>query len=329
MIDKIGIIGLGSIGRRHLRLVRELRPSIIIVALRRREGKALPEDKIADKVVYTMVDAIADGIQAAVIATPAAYHLGQASELLRAGIHILVEKPLSISMEGINELIETREETGLVSLVGYCLRQDPSAKKFKKILDREDIGQILHVDVDCGSYLPDWRPDQDYHQSVSARKELGGGVLLELSHELDYINWFFGSIKSVSAVLQNSGVLGIEVEDSVDLILQTEGGIPVSVHLDFNTNEHRRKCIVRCSKGDLIWDIFNKKVCWKPPADPVKTDSFLQDKDEIYRLQLHHFFDCIENNKEPAVSLIDGAKVMQIVEAARESSTKGKKVTLA
>ena len=83
------------------------------------------------------------------------------------------------------------------------------------IINSKKIGQILHVQVDCGSYLPDWRKGTDYRESVSAKAELGGGVLLELSHELDYIRWFFGEMISISANIQNSGTLGIDVEDDI------------------------------------------------------------------------------------------------------------------
>ena len=89
-------------------------------------------------------------------------------------------------------------------------------------------------------------------------------MLLELSHELDYIRWFFGEMKSVSAKIQNSGTLDINVEDSVDMIFASEQGYSVSVHLDFNSGDTRRKCVARCSNGDLIWDAVANEVIWRP-----------------------------------------------------------------
>ena len=87
----------------------------------------------------------------------------------------------------------------------------------------------------CYSYLPDWRSKRNYSKTSSAMKKLGGGVLLDLSHELDYIRWFFGEMKSVFANIQNSGTLDIDVEDSVDMIFESDKGFSVSVHLDFNS----------------------------------------------------------------------------------------------
>ena len=216
-----------------------------------------------------------------------------------------------------------------MGLVGYCLRFDPAAGQFKKMLAVDKISQILHIRVDCGSYLPDWRSNQDYRQSVSARKELGGGVLLELSHELDYIRWFFGPMESVTAVLHNSGTLGLDVDESAELIFKTVEGLPVSVHLDFNSRIPRRKCVTSCSKGNLTWDAHQKTVIWQPDEGPEKIETFSHGRDEIYQLQLRHFFDCVENNRDPVISLEDGAEVLRMVEGARESGAKGKTVALA
>ena len=328
MIDHLAIIGLGSIGRRHLRLAREFRSELKITAIRSDSVKVVPEENIADNVVYTMNEAIESGIQAAVIATPAVLHLGQVRELVQAGIHILVEKPLSDTMEGVNELIKTQKESGLVGLVGYCFRYDPAALKFRELLNNDKTGQILHVTVDCGSYLPDWRPGENYKKSVSAKNKLGGGVLLELSHELDYIRWFFGAIKNVHASLNTSGTLDIEVEDSADMILESVLGFNIAVHLDFNSRSIRRSCRARCTKGDLVWDAVAQKVNWHPVDNLEEEESLGHDRDYIYREQLQHFFACIEKDQTPVVTLDDGAKVLHIVEAARESSAKSKTVSL-
>ena len=328
MINNIGIVGLGSIGKRHLRLARKLRPEIKIIAVRSGKGEKVEEEKIADKIVYNMEDTINTGIQAAIIATPATFHVDQALRLMNLGIHVLIEKPLSHSLENVDELLRAAVEFDAVGLVGYCLRYDPAALKFKEILATEKIGQILSVQVICSSYLPDWRLNMDYHQSVSAKKELGGGVLLELSHELDYIRWFFGDMKSVYANIQNSGTLDIDVEDSADMIFESDKGFSVSVHLDFNSRNTRRECIVRCSNGDLTWDAIANKVTWQTANGSEELETYKNDRDYIYKEQLKHFFDCIENNKEPAVNIDDGAIVLNMIESAKKSYKIGKKVAI-
>ena len=328
MINNIGIVGLGSIGCRHLRLARELRSDLNIIAVRSRKGKKIEEEKLVDSVVYSLEDAIDCGIKAAIIATPAVYHVQQAIKLMEKGIHVLIEKPLSHSLHNMTELLKVNKKTKTVALVGYCLRYNSGALKFFDIINSKKIGQILHVQVDCGSYLPDWRKGTDYRESVSAKAELGGGVLLELSHELDYIRWFFGEMKSVSAKIQNSGTLDINVEDSVDMIFASESGFPVSVHLDFNSRYTRRKCIARCANGDLIWDAVANKVIWLPANGFEELKTYKNDRDYIYKEQLKHFFNCIEKKKLPSVSLDDGAIVLNMIESAKKSHKIGKKVAI-
>ena len=143
--------------------------------------------------------------------------------------------------------------------------------------------------MECGSYLPEWRERQDYRQSVSANSDLGGGVLLELSHDLDYIRWFFGEMKSVYAKIQNSGTLDIDVEDSVDIIFESERGFSASVHLDFNTRNTRRKCIAKCSEGNLSWDAFGNKVIWQPVDGLEEVEMYQNDRNYVYKEQLKHF----------------------------------------
>jgi predicted dehydrogenase len=328
MIDHLAVIGLGSIGRRHLRLARELRPEMRITVVRSGTGKAVPEENLADTVLYGLEDALARGVQAAVLASPAVCHLSQAASLLRSGVHVLVEKPLSHSTDGIDEVLQAWKQSGLVGMVGYCLRHDAAALKFKEMLETQTCGRLMHVRVECGSFLPDWRADQDFRQSVSAKRALGGGVLLELSHELDYIRWFFGPMKSVTAVLLNSGSLGLDVEESADLVFTTASSVPVSVHLDFNTRTTRRSCIARFSDGELAWNAVDRTVVWRSTSGGAFSERFIQDRDDVYRRQLQNFFDSIEKSASPSVSLEEGVEVLRLVEAARASDGAGKTVIL-
>ena len=329
MINNIGIIGLGSIGRRHLRLVKELRPELNIIAVRSGKGKKVGEEKLLDAVVHSLEEAIDYGIEAAIIATPAVFHVQQAINLMEKGIHVLIEKPLSHSLDNVNELLRVKKESKAVGLIGYCLRYNTGALKFNDMLNNKILGQVLHVQIDCGSYLPDWRKGQDYRKSVSAKSDLGGGVLLELSHELDYIRWFFGEMKSVYAIIQNSGTLDIDVEDSVDMIFESQHGFPISVHLDFNTRNTRRKCIASCSNGDLTWDAISDTVLWRSAEGIEEMELYENDRNYVYKEQLKHFFNCIENDEQPLVSLDDGYAVLKIIESAKKSYKTGKKVAIA
>ena len=328
MIDHIAIVGLGSIGRRHLRLVRKLLPNAKVVAVRTNNSNRIEEEKIADEIFYTLEEAIESGIDAAIISTPATYHINQLNMLIEADIHVLVEKPLSDSIENFDKLLDANRLRQTVILVGYCLRYDPAALKFRDMLISNKTGEILHANIDCGSYLPKWRPGQDYRHSVSARAELGGGVLLELSHELDYSQWFFGKIENVFARLRNSDTLDVDVEDSAEILLDSSMGFTICIHLDFNSTSIRRKCIVRGTNGDLVWDVISNVLVLDLKDEPMQEIKFEHDRDFIYTEQLKHFFNCIENGQLPRVSLEDGIKTLRLIEAARISNGKGHLVTV-
>ena len=328
MINCLAIVGLGSIGRRHLRLISEIRPDIKIIVVRSGHGSACDEEKMAVKVTDSIGDAIKEGIQAAIISSPATLHLKQSLELAKNGIHLLIEKPISHTSDRVKELLKIVNENRITTMVGYVLRYDLGAMKFKNWLDNKVKGKILHARIECGSYLPDWRPDQDYRKTVSALSELGGGVLLELSHEIDYLYWFFGKPKDVQAQIRNSGTLDINVEDQVDLLMTSEQGYCISVQIDFNRRHVERKCKVLTTEGELIWDAVNKNVTWKGVNKEQFKYEYNNERNSIYRKQLEVFFDCIENDNDPIVTVKDGINVISLIDAVRNASEKGIKVSL-
>ena len=328
MLNCLAIVGLGSIGRRHLRLISEIRPDIKIIVVRSGHGSACDEEKMAVKITDSIGDAIKEGIQAAIISSPATLHLKQSLELAKNGIHLLIEKPISHTSDRVKELLKIVNENRITTMVGYVLRYDLGAIKFKNWLDNKIKGKILHARIECGSYLPDWRPDQDYRKTVSALSELGGGVLLELSHEVDYLYWFFGKPKDVQAQIRNSGTLDINVEDQVDLLVTSEQGYCISVQIDFNRRHVERKCKVLTTEGELIWDAVNKNVTWKGVNKEQFKYEYNNERNSIYRKQLEVFFDCIENDNDPIVTVKDGINVISLIDAVRNASEKGIKVSL-
>ena len=328
MLNCLAIVGLGSIGRRHLRLISEIRPDIKIIVVRSGHGSACDEEKMAVKITDSIGDAIKEGIQAAIISSPATLHLKQSLELAKNGIHLLIEKPISHTSDRVKELLKIVNENRITTMVGYVLRYDLGAMKFKNWLDNKVKGKILHARIECGSYLPDWRPDQDYRKTVSALSELGGGVLLELSHEIDYLYWFFGKPKDVQAQIRNSGTLDINVEDQVDLLMTSEQGYCISVQIDFNRRHVERKCKVLTTEGELIWDAVNKNVTWKGVNKEQFKYEYNNERNSIYRKQLEVFFDCIENDNDPIVTVKDGINVISLIDAVRNASEKGIRVSL-
>ncbi|MBV5341807.1 MAG: Gfo/Idh/MocA family oxidoreductase [Deltaproteobacteria bacterium] len=333
LINRILIVGIGSIGKRHLRIARELFPDANIRVLRHQECLSIPE--YADGCFSIIEQAVEFLPQIAVIANPAPFHLSVAQQLVEVGVHLLIEKPLSTSIVGVNKLIETCHNQGLVLMIGYNLRYLPSLQKFRNLLLNGAIGRVLSIRCEIGQYLPSWRPDIDYRQNVSARLELGGGVLLELSHELDYLRWIFGEVDWVKGTLSRQSTLEIDVEDTAHLILgfmhkDASFQLIGTVNLDFIRHDTTRNCTAIGENRTLRWNGLTGVVELYEAGAKEWREIFHHNhqRDDSYRTEWQNFIDCVKERKMPLVTGEDGLKVLQIIEAARISALTGGQVTI-
>ena len=328
MIKRILIVGSGSAGSRHLRLARTLFPNSEIKVLRHRSQSDIPE--FSNGCFSTIEEVNQFAPQIAVIANPSTFHTQIAHELALGKVHLLIEKPLSSAVEGVAELIKVCRENNLVLMVGYNLRFAPSLQFFRGLLSKEVIGDLLSVRCEVGQYLPSWRTETDYRQGVSARKELGGGALLELSHEIDYLRWVFGEVDWVRATLSQQSKLEIDVEDSVHMtigFLSTKGEKQLvgTLNLDLIRHDHTRMCIVIGEKGTLRWNGLTGEVHLFEfgASDWKKLYGREPQRDETYIAEWRDFIDSIQEKKNPQITGDDGLKVLQVIEAARISSSTG------
>ncbi len=319
-VKRLAIVGLGSIGRRHLRILKELRPEIKVVLVRSGNGVRWPEETLASLIVFDIRSAIDIGVDAAIISSPSPFHLEQANIFLDSNIPLLIEKPLSISAEGLDTFKRRAQSKSITLLVGYVLRYSAGARHLRKLIQENHVGEVTSANIKCMSWLPDWRPAQDYRNTVSARANLGGGVLLELSHELDFANWLFGPFEIAKATLSNSGLLDIDVEDSAKINLLSKAGQAVSVHLDFSSKQIIRETTVIGLSGTLSWNLIENRITLIPAIGDIMEWSLLEERDDMYRGQLIHFLDSIEHGDEPEVTLEDGITVMKLIDSARRSN---------
>lgn len=327
-VNRIALVGLGSIGKRHLRLLKVIRPEVEVILVRSGYSGRCPEESLSSASVSSIEAAIASGIDGAIISSPAPYHVQQAIQFARAEVPLLIEKPLSHNLLNVRELKNLANLMKIPILVGYVLRHSEDLIFLSRLLTKKVIGSLTDVSINCSSYLPDWRPNQDYRLTVSAQKDLGGGALLELSHELDYANWLFGPFQSVQAALSSQGVLGIDVEDTADLTLSCSSGLKASIHLDFYQRTSVRQCVITGEKGLLVWDGLTHSVSQELNSGEVSKWSFSSDRDLKFLDQLKVFLSCIEDDAMPRVSLDDGVVVMELIEAARKSNLSGNFVDL-
>jgi predicted dehydrogenase len=325
LISRILIVGYGSIGKRHLRIARDMNSLADIRILRHQATNEIPE--YANGCFSSIEEAILFAPQVAVIASPSSFHIRTAIALAESGIHLLIEKPLSASLEGVGHLLKICKKQHVVLLTGYNLRFLPSLQYFRELLLKGVIGRVLSVRSEVGQYLPSWRADNDYRQGVSARHELGGGALLELSHDLDYLRWIFGEISWIKATLSRQSSLQIDVEDTAHLTL---GFVPkldgqqliTSINLDFIRHDKTRLCTAIGENGTLRWNGLTGDVSlyeagsseWK------RLFQYESQRDDSYIAEWKNFIDCVLNHKLPFISGSDGLEVLKIIEGAKRSA---------
>jgi predicted dehydrogenase len=187
---------------------------------------------------------------------------------------------------------------------------------------------MISVRAEVGQYLPGWRPDADYRQAVSASSALGGGALLELSHEFDYLQWIFGDVTSVCACVERQSALEIDVEDTAHIVMgmkaQTAAGAPLKIRLDLDLYRHdtTRSCVAIGSAGSLRWNGIAGTVEFFAPGAAAWEQTFEHkpQRDETYQLQWEQFQSCIRTGSMPAVDGNAGLKVLNLIDAARKSS---------
>lgn len=327
------VIGSGSIAKRHLANLKKLfggrHTTIGCVSA---SGRAISADELGEGVVIyeSLTHALESEYAFAIIASPAPWHIENAAQLLQKNIPLLIEKPLSDSLKNfmLRESVLFAHRNKIE--VAYNLRFMPSAVKFKALLEDQVVGAVLGVSVDVGQYLPDWRPATDYRNNVSARRELGGGVLLELSHDLDYLGWLFGKFETVHCVSRNTGTLDVNVEDVADALLVRNDHLTVAVHMDFLQRSPVRTCKVIGARGTLVWDIISNTITLSTGANEKRVlfEDFEYDRNNMYLDQLRHFSDVASGRTSPAISINEGLRTLHLIEAMKVSALTGLSVKI-
>lgn len=339
---KVLIVGLGSIGQRHLRNLRHILGDETEILAYRSRGRNIKirEDLTAEfgidlgmayniRVFTDYAEALEQAPDAAFITCPTRLHVPMALTAAKHNCHLLIEKPLSDSLEGIEELTGIAREKNLVTLVGYQLRFHPCLKLVRQLIAEGRIGQVLSVHMEFGEYLPGTHPYEDYRKEYTASRDMGGGVLLSLSHELDYSQWLFGMPRKLFALGGKLSQLEMDVEDDVDVLIEcvVDGkSIPVHLHLDFVQRPPSRKCSIIGEEGKIFWDYYSDQVdlytTGKEQWESFQFPDF--QRNEMFLDEIRHFAACLEGRERPVVDINEGLRSLRIALAAKRSLESGK-----
>lgn len=318
---KILVIGCGSIGERHIRNLKGLSAGEIIAHDTERKRLSTIGEKYKIQTCADLEQALSQNVDAALVCTPPSTHISIARKVIDRKAHVFIEKPLSHNLRWVNELINRAKKKNLTISVGYNLRFHPGLKLVKKVIDEGQIGKVLSARAEVGQYLPDWRPWQDYRRSYTARKELGGGIILEGSHELDYMRWLLGEVEEVSCFAGKLSRLEVDTEDTAEVLLKFRSGAIAGIHLDFVRHDYSRNCELIGEKGSIVWS-YSEALAKVYSARNKKWRVFKVDKDpnEMYVREMKHFIRCAREKETPLIDGAEGKKTLEIALAAKKSA---------
>jgi predicted dehydrogenase len=334
------IAGLGSIGRRHFRNLVALGQKDIVL-LRTRKG-TLSEDELAGFPVETDIHAALKNHKpdAVIVANPTALHLDVAIPAAEAGCHILLEKPVSDSLDRLDMLQKAASKSGSKILVGFQFRYHPTLNKARDLIQAGALGRVLTVHAHWGEYLPQWHPWEDYRQSYAARADLGGGVILTLTHPLDYLRYLLGEVELLWSFNGHLSPLEMDVEDAAEIGLKFANGAVGGVHLNYFQRPPVHRLEIAGTNGSLRWDNSDGSLHFDkfpaafgtfsdtPPAPVHETFSPPEgfERNQLFIGQMQHFMDVILGKAEPRCTLQDGIQALKLGLGAKESQRTGRVV---
>jgi predicted dehydrogenase len=327
---KFLIAGFGSIGKRHLSNLQALGERDVL--LYRTHHSTLSEEGLVGIPVETSLEAaLAHKPDAVIISNPTSLHIDVAIPAAKAGCAILLEKPISNNFERVAELQKVVAQNRVKVLVGFQFRFHPTLRQIAQWLQQKEIGDPISMNAHWGEYLPGWHPWEDYRKSYSARADLGGGVVNTLTHPLDYLHWLMGEADELAAMTGTHSDLGLEVEDTAEILLRYHSGALGSIHLDYVQQPPRHAFEIIGNCGTIVWEnstgcarlYRSKENRWlevNPPAGFERNQLFLD--------EMAHFINVAKGEETPCCTLDDGITALTLTNAVYRSAAEKKMIRL-
>ncbi|MCF2446193.1 Gfo/Idh/MocA family oxidoreductase [Dyadobacter sp. CY345] len=310
--DPILVMGAGSIGERHISILQKLGFSNIWVYRQRQ----LPFRIIESNTVSIFTEINKTQLikpAAAIICTPTSQHLEQALFCSKLGIAVLIEKPLSNSLAGFDELKQAVKHHKTYIQVAYMLRYHPYLQKIKATIDVGELGKLLSMQSCWSEYLPDWHPWEDYRISYAARKDFGGGAALTLSHDIDVLNWLANSPVDTWQTIKNYQQMPeLDVESSADILINYKNKITAQCHLDFHNRIPRRWYRFDFEKGFMELNYYKSELITFSDGKTITQSLSDFDRNQLYEAQTLDFFHQIQKGEylEKALKSIEESELI-------------------
>jgi predicted dehydrogenase len=326
---KVAVIGLGSAGLRHAANLAELgHEPIGFDPAPQADPRAGARPAPGFERAGSLADAIHEA-EAVIVASPNVEHAGQAIAALEAGRPVLVEKPLAVTLQDAEAIAAAAHSAGVTCAVAMNLRFHPAILRLRKLLEDGELGEPLTAHASFGYDLRRWRPGVDYRQTYSARAELGGGILLDAVHELDYLLWLLGPVADVTASVDRVSGLEIDVEDLVLATLRFRSGVRGLVDLNYFEPAYRRGCLLCGDAGVARWDWGEGSIRVRRSDREDDLIDVAADVSATYRAELSDFFAALEGGSSPRTPVDQGVEAIRLADAIRRSSADGEVVKVA
>ncbi|MCX5778211.1 MAG: Gfo/Idh/MocA family oxidoreductase [Elusimicrobia bacterium] len=314
------VVGCGSIGKRHLKNLCKVK-DIGRVYVQSSVPECLSGIDNNGKHIELVNNLHGLNIDIALICNETYKHVDTAIELAKMGVHLFIEKPVSHNLNKLGLLARTAKSHNSRIFVAYNLRFLGAIKFIKNAVDSDVLGKPCFAEIEVGQYLPLWRPHTDYRKRYSAVKAKGGGVALDLSHEVDYMRYIFGPPETKMILKKKVSDLQIDSDDLFEGLYGYKSGFTCRVHLDYIQKEKIRKIRIVGTCGELECDLVKGEiVIRKNGKTKTVADKKLFDVSLTYNDELRHFVAVSQGRANPLVTLNDGIEVLKLIEGKHMKS---------
>jgi len=309
---RVLVIGVGSIGERHVRCFLETgHVDVAICEINETLRGQIAERYSVSSTFAGLDEAIAEGPDAAVVCTPAHLHIPMAIHLAEAGVHLLIEKPLSIAIDGIDRLVDLVDRNTLTAAVAYVWRMHPLLAEMQREIQSGRFGVPVQVIGVSGQHFPFYRPA--YRDVYYKSRATGGGAIQDaLTHFVNAGQWLLGPVTRLAADAAHLVLEGVSVEDTVHLIAR-HGSVMASYSLNQHQAPNETNMTVVCTKGTLRCELSRNRllVAKSPTGDLVVQSECQLERDDLFVAQAKSFLDVIAGRAAPVCSLEEGLQTLR------------------
>ena len=252
------------------------------------------------------------------ITNPTHLHLEVADQCVKKNLPVYIEKPLGNSLVKALEFRDKIRTSGVACCVGYMMRFHPHIETMRNIIESRDLGKVVRYEGRWGEFLPDWHPYEDYRKSYASNSDMGGGVVLTLSHEIDLLKYFLSEPVQLRSEIKSSRLIETNCEDIAKIEIDHANGEKSEILLDYETKPPIRYNRVELEKGVLHFNFYSNTL--KIETENQKKKEFINlDRNELFVKSMKYFLEVAFNGKRNSLMSVENAvEVLEICEDVLE-----------